>query len=243
MKLSVCLHEFFDRYLPHLKGVSRDTIKTYRDTFTLFLPFVASHFSTPIDSLSLQNLSVNLIIAFLAYLERERKITPRTRNLRLATLKSFAKMTRLMYPDYKDTAESILNIPQKRTQKALIGFVTQEEILTIFKSVDMKKKEGFRDYTILNLLFDSGARATEIATLNLDYFDAQNKTLIILGKGNRYRQITLCLKTTQLMARYITRYRIIPKPIYQHRIFINQRAEEFTRFGIYRLCKNISAKC
>ncbi|MHC4271786.1 MAG: tyrosine-type recombinase/integrase, partial [Planctomycetota bacterium] len=112
-----------------------------------------------------------------------------------------------MYPDYKEAAEFILHIPQKRTQKSLIGFVTQEEILRIFKSVNMKKKEGFRDYTILNLLFDSGARASELAALNLDYFDAQNQTLIILGKGNRYRQIILDMKTAQLINRYITRYR------------------------------------
>lgn len=242
MKLIVCLHEFFDRYLVHLKGLSTDTIKTYRDTFTLFLPFAASYHATTIDSLTLEDICVHLIIAFLDHLELERKCSPRTRNLRLATLKSFAKMIRLMYPDYKETAEFILHIPQKRTQKSLIGFVTQEEMLMIFKSVNMKKKEGFRDYTILNLLFDSGARASELAALNLDYFDAQNQTLIILGKGNRYRQITLDMKTAQLINRYITQYRTTPKPIYQHRLFINQRAEEFTRFGIYRLCRKYLTK-
>ena len=69
MKLVVCLHEFFDEYLPHLKGLSRDTMKTYRDTFTLFLPFAAQYHEIPINSLSLQDICVHLIIAFLDHLE------------------------------------------------------------------------------------------------------------------------------------------------------------------------------
>jgi integrase/recombinase XerD len=237
MRLSVCLHEFFDTYLPHLKGVSSHTIKTYRDTFTLFLPFAADYHSSTVDSLILQDLSMKLILEFLDHLEGKRHNTSRTRNLRLATIKSFAKMIRLMYPEHKEWAERILHIPQKRTQKRLIGFLTQEEILRIFEAVDMKEKDGFRDYTILHLLFDTGARATECATLQLDYFDAQNKTLIILGKGNCYRQISLSLKTAQLIDRYISQYRAAPKPIYRQRLFINQRGEAFTRYGIHRLCK------
>ncbi len=71
-----------------------------------------------------------------------------------------------------------------------------------------------RDYTILHLLFDSGARASEIATLNLDYFDHQNKILAIPGKGNRYRLINLWPKTASLIKEYIFNYRIDPKPIY-----------------------------
>jgi integrase/recombinase XerD len=237
MKLSVCLHTFFDTYLPNLKGVSSQTIKTYRDTFTMFLPFAAHYHATTVDSLSMQDLPLKLVLAFLDHLEGNRHNTPRTRNLRLATFKSFAKMIRLMYPEHKEWAELIIHIPQKRAQKRLIGYVTQEEILTIFEAVDITKKEGFRDYTILHLLYDTGARASECATLNLDYFDAQNNTLIILGKGNCYRQISLSLKTAQLIERYISQYRATPKPIYRHRLFINQRGEEFTRYGIHRLCK------
>jgi site-specific recombinase XerD len=73
--------------------------------------------------------------------------------------------------------------------------------------------------------------------LNLDYFDPHRKTLAILGKGNRYRQVELAPKTCQLLKIYITQYRIHPKPLYQQRLFINQRNEEFTRHGIYRICR------
>lgn len=237
MKLSVCLHQFFGQYLPRIKGVSEHTIKTYRDTFSLFLPFAAQYHSVKIDSLRLKHLSSGLICAFLDHLETDRNNIARTRNLRLATLKSFAKMIRLMYPEKRKIAERILNIPQKRTQKLLIGFLYQEEMLKVFETVDLKRKGGFRDYALLHLLYDSGARATEIATLNLDYFDPQKKTLAILGKGNRYRLIELWPKTAQLINSYITKYRTRPKPLHRHRLFINQRGEELTRHGIHRICQ------
>ena len=237
MKLSSCLHQFFGQYLPHIKGASTHTIKAYRDTFKIFLPFAAKYRSIKIDSLTLDHLSSELILAFLDELERGRKNLAKTRNNRLAALKSFAKMIRFMYPEEREIAEKIVNIPQKRTQKPLIGFLYQEEILKVFQSVDLKRKDGLRDYALLHLLYDSGARASEVATLNLDYFNPQQKTLAILGKWNRYRLIEIEPKTVQLLQLYITKYRTTPKPLYQHRLFINQRREELTRHGIYRICK------
>ncbi len=238
MKLSSCIHQFFGQYLPRIKGVSTHTIKAYRDTFKIFLPFAAKYHGIKIDSLNLEHLSSELILTFLDELERGRKNLAKTRNDRLASLKSFAKMIRFMYPEKRQIAEKIGNIPQKRTQKPLIGFLYQEEILKVFQSVDLKRKDGLRDYALLHLLYDSGARASEIATLNLDYFNLQQKTLVILGKWNRYRLIELEPKAVQLLQLYIRKYRTTPRPLYQHRLFINQRGEELTRHGIYRICKN-----
>jgi site-specific recombinase XerD len=242
MRLETCIYRFFDQYLPHLKGSSDQTIKAYRDVFSLFLPFAAHKLSIKIASLRVEHLSPDMVLAFLNHLESDRRNVVRTRNHRLAAIKSLAKMIRLMYPENREKAQRILDIPQKRAQKQLIGFLYPDEILKVFHCVNLIKKNGFRDYTILHLLEDSGARASEIATLNLDYFDPQNNTLIILGKGNRYRQIELGQRTVQLIKRYSAQYRIKPKPLYQHRLFINQRGEEMTRHGIYRICKKYLQK-
>ncbi len=237
MKLSKLVHQFFDHYLPNIKGVRPNTIKSYRDTFRLFLPFAADYYSIKIRSLRGEQISSELIFAFLDDLQRERKNLAKTRNQRLACIKSFAKMIRFMHPDMRKLADRIINIPQKRAQKTLIGFLYQEEILKVFQSVYLVKKEGFRDYALLHLLYDSGARASEITTLNLDYFNPEQKTLAILGKGDRFRLIALKPKTVQLLNRYINKYRINPKHLYKDRIFINQRGGELTRHGINRICK------
>jgi site-specific recombinase XerD len=242
MKLTPLVHQFFNRYLPHIKGVSPDTIRAYRDAFKLFLPFAAKHYDIKVKSLQVEHLSSHLIFSFLDDLQKRRKNLPRTRNHRLATLKSFAKMIRFMCPDYRELADTILSIPQKRYQKSLIGFLYHDEILQVFKAVDLRRSQGFRDYALLHLLFDSGARASEITTLNLDYFNPQQKTLAILGKGDRFRLIDIENKTAELLQIYINRYRAHPKPLYQHRLFISQRGEELTRHGIYSICRKYLSK-
>ena len=237
MRLSSAIHQFFGKYLPHIRALSPHTIKAYRDTFKLFLPFAANYHGIKISSLQIAHLRVELILDFLDSLEKQRQNSAKTRNNRLAALKSLAKMIRFMYPDQRKLADRICSIPQKRCQRPLVGFLYPYEIDQILQTVDLNNALGVRDYCLLQLLYDSGARATEIATLNLDYFNAHNKTLAILGKGNRYRQIELEPKTVRLLNIYIARYRVNPKAAYQHRLFINQRGKQLTRHGIYRLCK------
>ena len=237
MKLSTCLHQFFGNYLPHIKGVSGHTIKAYRDAFTLFIPFAAKKLKIKTGSLMLDHLTPDLVLSFLVDLEQKRQNSSMTRNHRLAAIKSLAKMIRFMHPEKRDVVEKILAIPQKRYQRKLIGFLYPDEIFKVMHSVDLNQKEGFRDYCLLVLLYDSGARASEVATLNLDYFNFEERTLAILGKGNRFRQIALMPETSILVKNYIDKYRKESKPAYQHRLFINQRKKELTRHGIYRICK------
>ena len=237
MKLSICIHRFFDQYLPHIKGASPHTIKSYRDAFKLLLPFAAQYHRIRIESLKLEHISSDLVLAFLSQTEKKRNNQPATRNNRLAAIKSFAKMIRFVSPDHTQLANTILNIPQKRSLKPLIGFLYNDEILKVFRAVNTESKEGFRDYVLLHLLYDSAARASETAALDLDFFNPKQKTMVILGKGNRPRLVGLEPRTVQLVQVYINSYRIDPKPSYQHRLFINQRREQLTRHGIYRICR------
>lgn len=238
MKLSICIHQFFDQYLYRIKGVSRLTIKSYRQAFTLFVPFAAGYHKIKISDLTIDHLSIELILSFLDHLKSKRNNSTRTRNQRLAAVKSFAKMIRFLYPDKREIAERILFLPQRSAQKRFIDFLYIEEILATYNAVDLRKIDGFRDYTILHLLTDSGIRASELAMLKLDDFNPQQYTVGILGKGNKFRLIELNQKTTDLMKLYIRKYRRKPKPLYQHRLFINKQRKGFTRHGIYRLCRN-----
>ena len=237
MNLNTLIHQFFDQYLPRIKGSSRQTIRAYRDTYRLLLPFAAKYHGIKIKSLKIGHLSNDMILDFLDYLEKKRLNKAVTRNHRLAGIKSMAKMIRFMHPERSALAQRILSIPQKRSQKQLIGFLYPNEVLNVFEAVDLKTYYGFRDYTILNLLYDSGARASEVATLTIDFFDPENNTLAILGKGNQYRQIELLPKTVQLVKTYVKKYRKKPNPLYQRYLFVNQRGTSFTRHGINRICK------
>ena len=212
-------------------------INSYRQSFTLFLKFAAACQNQAVKDIQVKHLTANLVFDFLNHLEDQRKNCARTRNSRLASLKSLAKMIRLLYPEHRKTAEMLLNIPSKRWQKPLIGFLTHDEVLNVLSSVDLKSKEGFRDYTLMHLLYDSGARASELTALKIDYFDPKKRTLAILGKGSRYRRLQLWPKTAALVEQYIKNYRPLPKPLYKDSLFINQRKESLTRHGIYQICE------
>jgi integrase/recombinase XerD len=237
MKLATCLHQFFGHYLPRIKGVSANTLEAYRQTFTLFLPFAARYCGIKVDSLMVDHLSTELILDFLDELQKQRGNCSRTRNQRLAALKTLAKMIRFISPEHKNLAERILHIPQKSMTKPLMGFLNPQEIFSVFRAVDLKQNQGFRDFFLLHLLYDSGARASEIAELKIDYLDPEKRTLAILGKGKRYRQIELWPKTAQLLKTYIETYRPKPRLLYRDSLFINQRGETLTRHGLYRICQ------
>jgi site-specific recombinase XerD len=237
MSLTLCAHQFFQEYLPRIKGASGRTIESYRHALSLFLKFAAAHQQKSVKELQIEELTFELIYGFLNHLEDDRKNSARTRNNRLAALKSLARMIRLLYPEHRKIAEMILAVPQKRCRKRLVGFLSHDDVLKVLASVDLKKTDGFRDYTMLHLLYDSGARASEVAALTLSDFDPGKRTLAILGKGNCYRLVLLWPKTTQLLSRYIARYRPGPRVLYKDALFVNQRRERITRHGIYRICR------
>ena len=234
--LNRVVRTFFSYYLPKIKGSSPQTIRTYKECFKLFLPFSVRFLEKRAGIICIDEISTDLIFSFLDYLEEERKNTSKTRNLRLASIKSMFKMVRMLHPEYTSTAERIINIPQKREVKPLFAFLTHDEVMDVFNAVDLKKKTGFRDYTILHFLYDSGARASEVAGLELENLDTNTISIGILGKGNRYRVVQLWPRTVQLMAQYVQNHRTVPKLMFKRFLFINQRKEKLTRSGIYRIC-------
>ncbi|MFW6297931.1 MAG: tyrosine-type recombinase/integrase [Desulfosalsimonas sp.] len=242
MNLKPCVQQFFDQYLVRIKGSSLKTVAAYRQVFGLLLPFAAKHQGIGINRLTIDHLTPELIMDFLDQIQIQRQNTVRTRNHRLAAIKSFARMIRLLHPENQAIAEKILRIPQKRMQRALVGFLYPDEIMAVYDAVDLKKPDGMRDYTLLHLLYDSGARASEIATLKLDYFDPLQQSLAILGKGNRFRMVSLWPKTVSLMERYIDKYRLRAKLLHRQSLFINQRKEALTRHGIHHICKKYLSK-
>ena len=115
--------------------------------------------------------------------------------------------------------------------------MSHDEALAVFDSVNLKRKQGFRDYTILHLLYDSGARAHEIAGLSVDDFDPGEMRVGILGKGGRFRIVQIWPRTADMIVRYLKKHREKPLPAFKNRLFVNQRGQGLTRSGVYRICQ------
>jgi len=192
------VRRFLSEYLVHERGLSKNTQQSYRDTFCLFLPFVATTVKTPVDRLIIDDLSPGIVSNFLAHVEQARSCSVATRNQRLATLHAFARFTAECSPEHVEWCAHIRRVPFKRAWRSPLPYMEKDEIDELLRAPDRLTELGQRDYALLLFLYNSGARATEAAGLLIDdlTWDATGTGSVkIRGKGRKIRFCPLWKKT------------------------------------------------
>jgi len=170
----------------HERGVSRNTQQSHRDTFCLFLPFVAAQHKAAVDDLVVDDLSVQIVSDFLAHLEQTRSCSVATRSQRLVTLHAFARFTGKRSPEHVEWCAQIRRIPFKRGWRTPIPYMEKDEIDALLRAPDRATEHGRRDYALLLFLYNSGARATEAAKVlieDLTWESSGSGSVKIRGKG------------------------------------------------------------
>ena len=226
------VRRFLSEHLMHERGVSRNTQQSYRDTFCLFLPFVATQLKTAIDRLVIDDLSPSIVSGFLAHLEQARSCSVATRNQRLATLHAFARFTGECSPEHVEWCAQIRKIPFKRAWRNPVPYMEKDEIDELLRAPDHATEHGQRDYAMLLFLYNSGARATEAAKVLIDdlTWDATGTGSVkIRGKGRKIRFCPLWKKTMAEL-RPLIRGRDASDPL-----FLNRYGDSITRFGVHAL--------
>jgi len=161
--LGAVVRDYFTDHLPRLRGTSPHTIHSYRDSIVLLLRYVSEQRKKPVAVLDLADLDPSEILAFLSYLERDRKNGISTRNVRLSAIHAFFHFVASRNPEHLDLAQRVLGIPFKRAQQRAIDYLEYEEIDSILKAIDRTTLTGNRDYTLVTTMFNTGARVQEIA--------------------------------------------------------------------------------
>ena len=226
------VRRFLSEHLMHERGVSRNTQQSYRDTFCLFLPFVATQLKTAVDKLVIDDLSPSIVSGFLAHLEQARSCSVATRNQRLATLHAFARFTGESSPEHVEWCAQIRKIPFKRAWRNPVPYMEKDEIDELLRVPDPATEHGQRDYALLLFLYNSGARATEAARVLIDdlTWDATGTGSVkIRGKGRKIRFCPLWKKTMAEL-RPLIRGRDPSDPL-----FLNRYGDSITRFGVHAL--------
>lgn len=191
---------FFAEHLCQHKRVSSQTIASYRDTFRLLLTFVKATTGIEPSALHIQDLDAPVILRFLDYLERQRGNAIRSRNVRLAAIRSFARFLALRDPESLAITTRVLAIPSKRTDKKLIGYLTRPEVEALLAAPDRSSWGGRRDYALLLTLYNSGARVSEMTTLQRKQVCFGPLTFLQLtGKGRKERTVPLWPQTRQVL--------------------------------------------
>jgi integrase/recombinase XerD len=161
------LQSFFLEHLGSHRAVSPRTIAAYRDCFRLLLQFAEQHIGKSPTTFALTDLNASLALAFLDHLERDRRNGVRTRNLRLAALRSFLK-----YAVHHDLSaiqviEKALAVPMKRFDRPMLGFLTRPEMQAILDAPPSTTWVGRRDRALFARLYNTGARVSEIIAVRV----------------------------------------------------------------------------
>jgi len=182
---------FFVQHLTQQRALSPRTVATYRDAFVLFLDFVQAHCAKSPTAISLTDLTPELILAFLDHLERKRHNTVRTRNARLAALRSFLKFAAHRDLSALHVIERALGVPAKRFERPMLGFLSNPQMRAIIGVPD-DTWTSRRDHLLLGLLYNTGARVSEIIGVRVADIVLHGAACVHLhGKGRKQRSIPL----------------------------------------------------
>ena len=197
------LQSFFSEHLCSHKDASIQTIASYRDTFRLLLSYVQQTACIEPSALRITDLQVTVILAFLAHLEEQRRNSVRSRNIRLAAIRSFFRLVALRDPDSVGLAAQVLAIPIKRCDKPLVGYLTQPEMEAILAVPDLSLWIGQRDHALLLTMYNSGGRVSEITGLSWQQVRFGTTTYLDLnGKGRKERSVPLWPKTAKVLQQW-----------------------------------------
>jgi integrase/recombinase XerD len=233
------LQGFFVEHLLQHKHVSPQTIASYRDAFRLLLQYAHKQLKTEPALLEVTALDAPMILSFLDSLEKDRHNCTRSRNIRLAAIRSFFRWLTLRNPEIVGMATRILAIPVKRTDRRLVQSLTREQIDALIAAPDQLHWQGRRDHALLLTLYNTGARVSEITALHRDQVRFGSSTFVhLLGKGRKDREVPLWPKTGYALKVWFRELESTSTPL----AFPSARSQRLSRNGVDYILKRAAAR-
>jgi integrase/recombinase XerD len=224
------VRRFLLEHLVAERNLSRNTQASYRDTLVLLLPFASKQACLAIDRIAVEDLTPEIIRTFLDHLERDRQCSGVTRNQRLATIHSLARFIGMRSPVHLAWCAQIRAVPFKKTSRTVIEYLEKAEMDTLLNQPDRRTSLGARDHALLLLMYNSGARADEVAKLTIANLKLDEPSSVRLhGKGNKFRTCPLWSKTATSLSR------LVADRNKTDAVFLNRVNQPLTRFGIHRV--------
>lgn len=196
------VQEFFTDYMIRQRALSPRTVASYRDTFVLMLRYAQQQGKDP-SSVELTDISPKFLTSFLDHLENDRHNSVRSRNIRLAAVRSFLKFAARRDPMHLRAIEQALAVPMKRFERKPVSFVPRELMLAV---IDAPSDTwiGQRDQLMLTLMFNTGARVSEIISARVaDVVLGPTSSIRLQGKGRKQRSLPLWKNTARAVRNWL----------------------------------------
>ena len=237
------LSSYFLKYMPTRAGYSSNTIKSYRDTFIIFLRYCNDELNIKPAKIDFKIINRHIIEEFVSWLECKKKYSATTINLRLAGLQAFFRYIQLEKPEYMELCNSILIIKSKKTSLKEMNYLSIEGIKSLLSMPNINAKSGRRDLAVLALTYDTGARVQEIADLQINDIRIKTPaTIRLTGKGNKTRIIPLMPQTSKILKQYMTDNQLFNSKKTESPLFFNKKREKLTRAGLSYIVKKYAEK-
>jgi integrase/recombinase XerC len=233
------LRSFFQEWLAEQRNASVHTIRSYRDTWRLFLRFVAERKRKEVAEIKLADLTASEVSAFLGHAEHKRKGTIGTRNCRLAAIRSFFHFVAGKQPTVIAQCAEVLAVPIKRAPIPAPCYLEPAEVEAILARPDRSTLEGLRDHALQSFLYNSGARIQEALDLTPEAIRFETPNCVRLyGKGRKERICPLWPETVLLLKKLLERQPRAPN----ERIFVNRYGEPLGASGVrFKLAAYVEA--
>ena len=239
--LAVYLRAFLTHYLPMQRNASPNTISGYRYAFVLLLRYCQERCDIPAQRLCLEDIDAPRVLAFLDYIENERRGCAQTRNHRLAALHSFFRYVQTQAPEHLAQCQRILAIPLQRISHEEPTYLSSTALATLLTQPDRSTRRGRRDAVLLSVLYDTGARVQELIDLRVrDVHLASPARVRLTGKGRKTRLVPLMSSTVRALDQYLREEKLDEPASAEAWLFQNQRGGSFSRWGIRYLLKRYS---
>lgn len=224
------LSAYLRERLPLERGASENTCETYAYAFKLLLTFASAHRKVRPSQLRLEDLDARLVLAFLEHLEAKRHNSPRTRNARLAAIRSFMHFVEHRVPSAIDQIRRVLAIPSKKTIVPVVAHLSIAEMHALLDAPDLATRSGIRDRAMLHLCFAAGLRASELVMLPTASVSLHPRPSVrVMGKGRRERILPLWKETAADLRAWLRVRGDTPGVV---ELFTNARGLPMSRAGL-----------
>jgi site-specific recombinase XerD len=208
------LPELINQFLEYLeieKNCSKLTIRDYRHYLDVFNEW----FDTTLPGKTLKDLDLQTIRKYRVFLanrvdDKNMTLKRVTQNYYVIALRSFLRF--LIKNDYETLEPSKIDLP--KTESRSLKFLEREQVDRLVTSVDTSNEKGLRDRAILELLFSTGLRVSELAKLNHEQVNIERKEFGVIGKGGRARLVFVSDRAADWIKRYMNERKDIFKPLF-----------------------------
>ena len=202
------IHDYFTLYLPNYKSASEHTLRSYRKALDELLEFIKQKYGISLFEVSFEKINRDLLQEFMTYLREEKKCKDSTCNLRLTCIRAFLK-----YCAESDAALTKYYLStdgvavRTVSENNLIDYLSEKAVRAIVAQPDIETDMGQRDMFFMILLYDTGARVDEMLHARIcDVKTESPATMLLFGKGKKYRKVPLSAKTVSHYKKYLKKF-------------------------------------